>query len=120
MLLESNLTIQNIQEQIKRIQHELYACVKPSGGSLQEYKQYTLMTSVYRRERDKNKDDLAIAFQKHNAIQNQLNLAMIEYEKFQYLQAQEEKAYLKKLKKHEAQYLDEIAVIGYNLQKVDK
>ncbi|MDH5463994.1 MAG: flagellar FliJ family protein [Thiovulaceae bacterium] len=120
MLLASNQHIQTIQELIKQIQHDLYACEKPLTGNLQDYNRYTLMTATYRRERDKSKNDLAIAFHKHNEIQDLLNKALIEFEKFQYLQAQEEKEYMKKIKQQEAQYLDEIAVIGYNRQKANK
>ena len=120
MLLSSNQKIQKIQELIKQTQQDLYACEKPLAGSLKDYNQYILVTTTYRRERDKSKNDLAIAFHKHNEIQDLLNKALIEFEKFQYLQAQEEKAYMKKIKRDEAQYLDEIAVIGYNRQKANK
>lgn len=116
-LLQSNLKIQKLQDTIHSTKEAIDGFAKPSGGSLAEYKQYALMADTYRKELQRHKDSLAIAFHRHNAIQDHLNKAMVEFEKFQYLQAQEEQAYRKKLAKKEADYLDEVAVIGYNLQQ---
>lgn len=56
---------------------------------------------------------LALAKAHQLQTQRQFKKAMIEYEKFNYLQTQELEAHQTKIKKEEAKMLDEIGVITY-------
>jgi len=48
-----------------------------------------------------------------NILSNQLKELYLEYEKMKYLQAEEIKKYIKKIKQQEAKELDEIALMLY-------
>ena len=85
----------------------------PASGSMGELIQSQAIIQVQHYEIERCTDTLAKATQQQLQMQHQFKSAMIEYEKFNYLEIQETQAHSAKIKKEEAKMLDEIGVMTY-------
>lgn len=85
----------------------------PANGSMGEFLQMQSMVAVQHLTIEQNTQALAMAKAHQLQAKRQFKKAMIEYEKFNYLQTQELEAHKAKIKKEEAKMLDEIGVITY-------
>lgn len=109
--------IMRIEQEITESKTALLNHAKPTHGEMRLFAQYALMTQSYHTRINQAKTTLHRVMKEHNALQMKVNAALIEFEKFKYLQTQEEHLFRKKLKKQEALFMDEVAVMGYNMQQ---
>jgi len=85
----------------------------PSSGSIGELLQIQSIIAAQHETIAQCTQALALAKAHQLQTKRQFKKAMIEYEKFNYLQTQELEAHKAKIKKEEAKMLDEIGVITY-------
>lgn len=112
-----NQELHTLQKELNSQKESLLSLAKPRAGDFSLFRQHQLFTTKMRAIIESTKDALARKVQEHNQAQNELNSVLQEFEKFKYLETQEEKALLEKIQKEEAQFLDEVAIMGYNNKK---
>jgi hypothetical protein len=99
------------------LREEAYALLQslslPSSGSISQFTQAQMLFQAQHQEIENCNLNLAKAQHYQLLIQQQFKAAMIEYEKFKYLEMQEQQAYSVKIKKEEAKMLDEIGVMTH-------
>ncbi len=116
-LMRLNAYINEVESELVSLKNELNSLEVPSGGTALLFSQYSMMTQSFHQQIRNKKEELYRCIRDLNVVQDRVNRAYIEYEKYHYLQKEEERALLLRLKKKEALELDEIAVMGYNLQQ---
>ena len=117
MLLEVNLFTQKLQKELLAFEADLNTQQTPQSGKISLFTQYTVLIQACHDQIILKKDEIYYAKQNAEKIKIAVKEALLEYEKFHYLQSQEEQAFEAKIKKEEAMLLDEIAIIGYNAKK---
>jgi flagellar export protein FliJ len=85
----------------------------PTSGTVSEFTQSQILIQAQHYEIEQCAHNLAKAQQNLSQMQQRFKAAMIEYEKFKYLELQETQAHSVKIKKEEAKMLDEIGVMTY-------
>ena len=85
----------------------------PTSGTVSEFTQSQMLIQAQHYEIEQCAHNLVKAQQNLSQMQQRFKNAMIEYEKFKYLELQETQAYSVKIKKEEAKMLDEIGVMTY-------
>lgn len=85
----------------------------PTSGTVSEFTQSQILIQAQHYEIEQCALNLVTAQQNLSQMQQRFKNAMIEYEKFKYLELQETQAYGVKIKKEEAKMLDEIGVMTY-------
>ncbi|MDP3588849.1 MAG: flagellar export protein FliJ [Sulfuricurvum sp.] len=85
----------------------------PTSGTVSEFTQSQILIQAQHYEIEQCAYNLAKAQQNLSQMQQRFKAAMIEYEKFKYLELQETQAHSVKIKKEEAKMLDEIGVMTY-------
>ncbi|MCX6060764.1 MAG: flagellar export protein FliJ [Campylobacterales bacterium] len=85
----------------------------PTSGTVSEFTQSQILIQTQHYEIEQCANNLAKAQQNLYQMQQHFKAAMMEYEKFKYLQLQETQAHSAKIKKEEAKMLDEIGVMTY-------
>lgn len=85
----------------------------PSSGTVSEFTQSQTIIQAQHYEIEQCAHNVVKAQQKQTQMQEHFKAAMMEYEKFKYLQLQETQAHTAKIKKEEAKMLDEIGVMTY-------
>lgn len=113
-LLSQNNEIKKLESELVTAQNTLEEQQIPNGGSIALLSQFKTLVQACHDEVIRKKNVIYYAMEKRKQIEKELNQAHIEYEKFNYLQTEEEKAHMKKLKKLEELQLDEVAIMGYN------
>lgn len=117
LLLDANNYIRTLENQLEGFEQDLRNQKTPQSGNIALFNQYTHFTQACHDQIIRKKDEMYYAQQERHKIQIAAKEALIEFEKFNYLQTQEEEAYRVKMKQKEASMLDEVAIMGYNLQK---
>jgi len=117
LLMQANVYIQTLQTELVKLEDDLVQQQTPLSGDISLFQQHRLLTQACHDHIIRKKDEIYYAKQEHQKIQVAVKEALQEYEKFHYLQTQEEEAHRTKVKKAEAAQLDEVAIMGYNLQK---
>lgn len=112
-VIRSNLGFNNATITLEESYIFLSTLSFPSSGSIGELLQMQSMISAQHETIEQNTQALAMAKAHQLQTKRQFKKAMIEYEKFNYLQTQELEAHKAKIKKEEAKMLDEIGVITY-------
>jgi flagellar export protein FliJ len=85
----------------------------PTSGTVSEFTQSQILIQAQHYEIEQCAYNLVTAQQNLSQMQQRFKAAMIEYEKFKYLELQETQAHNVKIKKEEAKMLDEIGVMTY-------
>jgi flagellar export protein FliJ len=85
----------------------------PTQGSIGEFTQAAAMIHAQHLSIEECQNILQLAEQKQIQARERFKQAMIDYEKFKYLEVQEMNAHLKLLKGEEAKMLDEIGTMTY-------
>ena len=117
LLAQVNIHIQKLEADLVKLEIDLQNQQSPLSGNIALFKQYQVLTQACHDHIIRKKDEIYYAKQEQYKIQTAVKEALMEYEKFNYLQSQEIEAFKKKLQKEEAVQLDEVAIMGYNLQK---
>jgi len=85
----------------------------PNSGTVSEFTQSQAFIQAQHYEIEQCANNVVKAQQNQTKTQEHFKAAMMEYEKFKYLQLQETQAHTAKIKKEEAKMLDEIGVMTY-------
>ncbi len=117
LLADVNNYIKNLETALAGLEADLRNQIHPTSGNMALFSQYATLTQACHDQIIKKKDEIYYAKQERHKIQDAVKEALIEYEKFNYLQTQEEEHYRAKLRQKERLQLDEVAIMGYNLQK---
>lgn len=117
LLAQVNIHIQQLEADLLQLEMDLQNQKTPLSGNIALFQQYHVLTQACHDQIIRKKDEIYYTKQEHFKIQTAVKEALLEYEKFHYLQSQEIEAYKKKMEKEEAAQLDEVAIMGYNLQK---
>ena len=100
-------------ENIQQIQNEIDNFEYPKEGSFSIMTQFKLMQNALFNQLKEKEEYLNWLQNQKNILTEQLKEINLEYEKIKYLQSEEIKKYLQKLKQKEAKELDEIALMLY-------
>ena len=117
LLAQANIYIQKLEADLVKLEIDLQNQQSPLSGNIALFKQHQVLIQACHDHIIRKKDEIYYAKQEHYKIQTAVKEALMEYEKFHYLQSQEIEAFKKKIEKEEAAHLDEVAIMGYNLQK---
>ncbi|KIM11889.1 MAG: hypothetical protein KU37_03265 [Sulfuricurvum sp. PC08-66] len=109
--------ITHLQNQITQTKHALRELSMPQVGVGLQFRELLLYRGQLQSMLKIQTQQLVAKEHEKNLAQQHLNSVMVEFEKFQYLQTSQEQAHLKALKKRDALHLDEVAIMGYNLQR---
>jgi flagellar export protein FliJ len=104
---------QALQDSLK----ELQTIQNPTKGSMQQLLANRTLLSRQRNIIKHNEEWLAFMENELQKAQNSLKEAMIEHEKFKYLELQEIESILKAQKSAEVKRLDEVALMTFNRQE---
>jgi len=104
---------QALQDSLK----ELQTIQNPTKGSMQQLLANRTLLSRQRSIIKHNEEWLAFMENELQKAQNSLKEAMIEHEKFKYLELQEIESILKAQKSAEVKRLDEVALMTFNRQE---
>lgn len=112
-LIAANNALADASGRLDRAYHILSELSLPTRGSVAELSQSQMMIQAQHTTIAQCKERLAEAENQQIQMQNRFKSAMIEYEKFKYLELQETQAHIAKIKKEEAKMLDEIGIMTY-------
>jgi flagellar export protein FliJ len=88
----------------------------PTSGGMGEFLQSRTVLSLQRAAVDRQRERVAAAEEELKKGQEAYKTAMIEYEKFKYLEAEQIKSALMKEKRRHEREMDEIAVQNYSMR----
>ncbi len=116
-LQKAHARVAKAKEELQASKEELAKLQTSKQGSMQEFLANRALFDAQIRLIEKNESWVEFEQNQLQAVKEELQKALLEYEKFAYLEAEELKAYQEKLKKAEAKQLDEIAVLRYAHKK---
>ena len=109
----ANLTLQNAKTALQASYKELELIDTPDHGKIKDFLSTRVLLSAQIEIIKHNEAWVVSMEQELRVIKEHLKKAMIEFEKFQYLEFQEIEKELIKQKRQEAKNLDEVALITY-------
>jgi len=112
-LIVANNELSFASEKLSRSYEELSHMTLPTQGSVGEFTQATAMIHAQHLTIEEYKNQVHMAQQKQYQMRERFKAAMMDFEKFKYLEVQEMNAHLKHLKVQEAKMLDEIGTMTY-------
>lgn len=112
-LIGANNTLSSASDKLNHAYEELSRMSLPTKGSVGEFTQATAMIHAQHQSIEGYQQALQIAQEKQVQMRERFKAAMIDFEKFKYLEVQEMNAQLKQLKDQEAKMLDEIGTMTY-------
>lgn len=110
--------LQTAKDALQSSYEELSSLEEPHEGDMQSFLAARALLDAQFRLIEKNKQWVAFEEAQVKACQEELQRAMMELEKFTYLQSEEIKKIQKALALKEAKRLDELAVMGFNQKEV--
>lgn len=117
-VIQANLGFSNATTALEDAYVLLATLSLPSGGTVAELLQAQSMIQTQHEIIAQCTNMLALAKAHQLQTQRHFKKAMIEYEKFNYLQMQELDAHKLKIKKEEAKMLDEVGVLTYKSESL--
>jgi len=108
-----NQSIFKAKEELKKIKEEFSEFQYPTSGNFALLQQFKLLQKALLNQLNQQQINVNMLENQHQNLMNKLKEVNLEYEKFKYLQGEEIKKYLKKLKEQEAKDMDEIALMLY-------
>jgi len=112
-LIGANNALSSASDKLNRAYEELSRMNLPTKGSVGEFTQATAMIHAQHQSIEQCQQALQTAQQRQIQMRERFKAAMMDYEKFKYLEVQEMNAHLKQLKDQEAKMLDEIGTMTY-------
>ena len=110
-LLKQNQKIEKANQELKQFKIEFSKFEYPKTGNFSLITQFKTMQTAFLREIKQKEEELVFLENQKTLLQGQLKDKQLEYEKIKYLQGEEIKKMVKKLKKEEAKNIDEIALM---------
>ncbi|MDD2782425.1 flagellar export protein FliJ [Sulfuricurvum sp.] len=112
-LIGANNALSSASDKLNRAYEELSKMALPAKGSVGEFTQATAMIHAQHQSIEEAQQVLQTAEQRQIQMRERFKEAMVDFEKFKYLEVQEMNAQLKELKEQEAKMLDEIGTMTY-------
>lgn len=112
-LIAANNEVAGASDRLNHAYTALASLSLPSHGSVRELFQANMMIQAQHRLINQSKEALSAAQHKQIRMRSAFELAMIEFEKFKYLEVQEVNEEMKKMKIADAKLLDEIGTMIY-------
>lgn len=112
-LIGANNALSSASDKLNRAYEELSHMTLPTKGSVGEFAQATTMIHAQHQSIEEAQQALQAAQQRQHQMREHFKEAMVDFEKFKYLEVQEMNAHLKLLKDQEAKMLDEIGTMTY-------
>jgi len=110
-LLKQNQKIEKANQELTQFKIEFSKFEYPKTGNFALITQFKTMQTAFLREIKQKEEELVFLENQKILLQGQLKDKQLEYEKIKYLQGEEIKKMVKKLKKEEAKNIDEIALM---------
>lgn len=117
-LIAANNALSAASDKLNRAYDELSHMRLPAKGSVGEFTQATAIIHAQHQSIEGAKDELRSAEQQQSLMREKFKAAMIDYEKFKYLEVQEMNLHLKEIKDQEAKMLDEIGTMTYKREAI--
>jgi flagellar export protein FliJ len=108
-----NAEIQKVQEELESLKQEIAEFEYPKSGNFSLITQFKMMQKALLNQLTQKENNIKFLENQKNILANKLKEANLEYEKMKYLQGEEIKKYLNKLKEKESKEMDEIALMLY-------
>lgn len=112
-LIAANTALTDATSALERAYHTLSELSLPASGRVTELAQSQMIIQAQHTAIEQCKNHLIEAENQQVQMQNRFKSAIIEYEKFKYLELQEAQTYIAKIKKEEAKMLDEIGIMTF-------
>lgn len=112
-LIAANNALSSASDKLNHAYEELSRMSLPTKGSVGEFTQASTMIHAQHQSIEQCQQALQTAQQRQLQMQDRFKAALIDFEKFKYLEVQEMNAQLKQLKDQEAKMLDEIGTMTY-------
>jgi flagellar export protein FliJ len=116
-LQQANHDLQNAQQILHQAYEELNSLRSPTSGEITQFVQARQMLEAQRNVVAQEQERVAMAESEVLKAKMVLKDAMMEYEKFKYLEAEQIKLAVEKKKKQMQRELDEIAVQNFGIRK---
>ncbi|ADR35014.1 hypothetical protein Sulku_2354 [Sulfuricurvum kujiense DSM 16994] len=116
-LIGANNELASATDKLKFSYEELSRMTLPTQGSVGEFTQATAMIHAQHQTIEQCQNKVQVAKFNQHQMRERYKAAMIDFEKFKYLEIQEMKARLKHLKAQEAKMLDEIGTMIYKKEE---
>ena len=100
-------------EDIEQLKQEITSFEYPKTGNFALITQFKMMQQALFNQLKEKENYINYLENQKNILSHQLKELNLEYEKMKYLQGEEIKKYIKKIKQKEAKELDEIALLLY-------
>ncbi|RUM55711.1 MAG: hypothetical protein DSY40_03530 [Nautilia sp.] len=110
-LIKQNAKIEKLNQELQNLIDELNSIEYPKNGNFSIITQIKMLQNLLLNQIKEKKNEIEIAKNQKKLLQGQLKDKELEYEKMKYLQNEEIKKYLNKLKKEEVKNMDEIALM---------
>lgn len=117
-LINANNELTFASETLKRSYEELSQMTLPTHGSIGEFTQAAAMIHAQHQTIEYSQNRVKIAQHQQHQMRERFKAAMMDFEKFKYLEVQEMNARLKHLKAQEAKMLDEIGTMTYKREEL--
>lgn len=112
-LIAANNALSSATDKLSKAYEELSRMGLPTRGAIGEFTQAAAMIHAQHLTIEECQNALQSAQQRQYQMRERFKAAMMDYEKFKYLEVQEMKLHLKNLKAQEAKMLDEIGTMSY-------
>lgn len=109
--------LSKVENRLSTMSQEILNLDAPLSGDMTTFRAFAAQKHIMRQSMVQVRHEMQEKLRDKNEAQTKLNEALLEFEKYKYLQTQEQQEQLKLLKKAEATYMDEIAIMGYNKSK---
>lgn len=116
-LIQARFEKQNIEKKIESLYADINSTVAPQNGTAAVMSLFRENLKLLRREKDDYEDALEFMENSIAKIQSEYKKAHMEYEKIKYLQEEELRVHLEKMKKKEQSDMDEIANMLFSSEK---
>ncbi len=112
-LTKLNNQLSIVYDELQTIKKEIENFEYPKEGNFALITQFKMMQNAIFNQLKEKEEFINFLEQQKQNLQFQLKELNLEYEKMKYLQGEEIKKYVKKLKEKEAKEMDEIALMLY-------
>jgi len=106
-------SLQQELDNLQILENEFATMNLPKNGNFALITQFKMIQKAKIREINQKKSQIEFIQSQIENLNTQLKEANLEYEKIKYLQAEEIKKYIKKIKNNESKHMDEIALMLY-------
>lgn len=117
-LIAANNALANASDALDHAYKTLLELSLPTHGTVAKLVQSQMIIQAQHTSIEQCRERLVTAEQQQLEMQNRFKSAMIDFEKFKYIELQEAQAAIAKIKKEEAKMLDEIGIMTYQKESL--